>query len=234
MSKKSNESKTPAAPATPTPQSEFFLQDGVVKSQRVYDKNNPLGKNAYTTQTFSTPDEQAIENKATGFISNLVDQVPNVFSMDPGQIAAQREAYAAPQRRALTDSYNEARGSLENAAAGAGMRNSIGFNRYLADRIEKNKAQGLADIEDNATQYQYNLPRMALAPYTDAFNLVNAALSGQQANTMNNVQPAFAGSQAASNFGLSNYGNQVQQYQLNNQRPQQQSGGFFSRLFGGF
>ena len=229
MSKSKNPAP-PAAPETPKPQSEYFYDDGNLRSQRVWDG----GRNAYTTKTFSTPDEKNIQDKATGFISGLVDKVPTAFNMSPEQISGYREAYADPQRRALNDSYNQAQGQANLAGSASGMRNSVGFAKYQADQLEKNRAQGLADIESNAKLMEFELPRMALAPYGDAFNLVNAALSGEQARSMSSLEPSFQGSQATSNFLLnaanSNYANQLNQYQLNNQR----RGGFFSTLFGGF
>jgi hypothetical protein len=224
---KSKKSSSSSTPSTPDPQSEWFFQDGVLQSQRVYDPT----KKGYKTEAFSSPDEKAIQDQATGFIKNLVGQVPNAFNMSPESLDSQVAAYTDPQKRALTDSYNQAKGELNNSAGASGMRNSVGFGNYTANQLEKNKAQGMADIEASGQQYRYNLPRMALAPYMDAFNLYNAALEGQQAQQSQGLDVAMQGSNAANNFALQNYQNQLNRYQLNNQK---KSGGFLGGLFGGF
>lgn len=225
MSKKKS---TPSAPAAPGPQNEYYYDNGVLQSQRVYDPK----LTGYKTESFSSPDELAIQNQATGFIKNLVGDIPNAFNMSPESLDQQVANYTDPQKRALTNSYNEAVGQTGSAANARGMKNSVGFNTYLADKIEKNKAQGLADIEAGGQQLRYQLPSMALAPYADAFNLYNAALQGQQAETSSDLEPSFQGSQATSNFMANNYQNQLNRYQLNNQR--KASGGFLGGLFGGF
>lgn len=222
----SRSSRNTAAPQTPSPQNEFFYSGNNLRSQRVYDPN----RGGYVSTTFSTPQEQAIENQATGFISDLITRMPQDFNMSPERIDRYREDFAAPQRRALTDAYNDALGQANTTATSRGMRNSVGFNDYLASSLEKNRAQGLADIEANARLMEYELPRRALAPYADAFNLVNAALSGEQGRQFQSMEPAFQGSQAANNFMLSNYQNQMSRWQTQNQG--KKKGNFFGWLIG--
>ncbi len=225
---KKQSSSTPV-PEAPKPQNEYFYDNGFLRSDRVYDK----GRGGYISNVYSTPEEQAIDKQATGFISQLVGQVPNAFNMTPEQQNAQIEAYAAPQRRALENSYNQALGTANMAANSSGMRNSVGFENYRADKLDKNRAEGLADIAANSELMRYQLPSMALKPYADAFNLYNAALSGEQAREMSSFEPAYQGSNAGNSFASSNYNNLVNYYQLKNS-PQQKSGGFMSKLFGGF
>lgn len=225
MSKKKSE---PKAPEAPKPQNEYYYDNGTLQSRRVYSK----GLGGYRTDTYSTPDELAIENQSTEFIRDLVGKIPSAFNMSPEALDQQVAAYTDPQKRALANSYNQAAGQAGMAANTSGMRNSVGFNNYLANQLEKNKAQGLADIEAGGQQMRYQLPSMALAPFADAFNLYNAALQGQQADTRSDLEPSFQGSQAASNFMLQNYNNLLNQQQLNNQR--RSSGGFLGGLFGGF
>lgn len=226
MGKSKSSSSKPPEP--PKPQNEYFYDDGFLRSSRVYNS----GQKGYITNSYSTPEEQAIQNQATGFISDLVGRVPQAFNMTPEGLQAGVDAYTQPQMRALNESYNQASGAAKNAAASSGMTNSVGFNKYFADQIERNRAQGLADIAAGGEQMRYQLPRMALAPFTDAFNLYNAALSGEQAREMSQLEPAFQGSQAANNFALGNYQNQLAYHQARNQPTG--GGGFFSKLFGGF
>lgn len=227
MSKGKSSPKPAPVPETPKPQNEYYYQDGVLNSSRVYD----AAKGGYLTNSYSSPEEKAITDKSTAFINNLVGTLPDKFNMSQDQIDEYRNAYADPQKRALEQSYNKALGAANTNANAGGMRNSVGFQGYLANQLEKNKAQGLADIESNAKLMEYDLPNKVLAPYTNAFNLVNAALQGQQANTVSSLEPAFQGSQAGNNFALSNYGNQIAQMQAYNQQLQNnQQNSFTNRL----
>lgn len=221
----------PPAPKAPDPQSERYYEDGFLRSERIYDPTFQ----GYNTRSFSTPEERGIQNQATGFINQLVGQVPGVFDLSQDSINQYKEAYAAPQRRALEESYNKATGQANLAAGAAGLKNSVGFEKFRANELERNKAQGLADIAANAELMGYDLPRKMLAPYADAFNLVNAALSGEQANTIANLEPAFQGSQAGSSAALGSHTGNLNAYQLNQQNQRNRGGGFFSNLlFGGF
>lgn len=225
MSKKKSSSSAPV-PTAPKPQNEYYYNNGTLESSRVYDK----GKGGYLTNSYSTPQEQAIEKNATQFISDLSARIPQEFQMTPEQLDAGVKSYTDPQMRALNESYNQAVGSATNAATSRGVRNSLGFNDYFAKQIERNRAQGSADIAAAGEQMRYQLPSMRLAPFVDAFNLVNAGLSGQQAQQRADLEPSFQGSQSASNYFGGLYPSQLNAWQLMNQ-PKPRSGGF--SLFGG-
>jgi hypothetical protein len=231
MSKSPSTPKPAEVPKAPSPQNEYYYNDGVLASSRVYNKV----QNAYSTNTYSTPDEKAIMDQSNAFIKNLVTTLPQNFNLSPESLNAYGENYAAPQRRALEDSYNQAKGAANTNAMAGGMRNSVGFNGYLANQLEKNKAQGLADIEANKEMMKYDLPNKVLQPYTNAFNLFNAALNGQQANQSNDLNAALQGSNASNSFALSNYGNQLSAMQAYNQQlqnNQKKGGNFFGWLVG--
>ena len=123
MSKKSSgsSSKTTTPPAAPDPTSEYYKEDGVLKSQRVWDPS----KKAYYNETFSTPDEQAINQTATAFINQLVGQVPQNFNMSPESLAQYSDAYAAPQRST---------GDKEGHHAGACRGKHFGHHRDGANQ----------------------------------------------------------------------------------------------------
>lgn len=224
-----NNNKTPAAPAAPTPQSEWYYENGQLKSQRLYDK----GKGGYTSEVFLTPQEQAIQDNATNFLSKAVTGANDAFNMTPEQIQKYKNDYSAPQYRALDDAFNQASGQFNTAASASGMRGSVGAADYFARKIASENARGKADIASNTEMMGFQLPSMALKPYFDVFNLYSGAASGQNQATAQNLEPAFQGSQAGSNFALNNYQNQLGQYNALLQK-QQNSGGFLSRLFGGF
>ena len=225
MSKKPKVSPPPAAPQ---PQNEYYYEGDKLKSQRVYDKS----LNGYVTKSILTPDEQSIQNQGDQFIQSLFNDVPGL--LNPQNMEAQRKAFVDPQVRALEQSYRDTLGNAENGAASTGTLNSIGFENYKANQLDKNLAQGKADIEANAELQKYDLPRRQLAPYMDAYNLLSGALNGEQASVNQNLNPSFTGSQAASNFAASNYGNQLQGWKTNNALQSQSRGGGVGRFFSTF
>jgi hypothetical protein len=202
-SKSSGPKLTP--PAAPTPQNEYYYQDGNLVSQRVFDPN----KNGFIDTSFSTPDQQAIQKNSNQWINGLLGQAQSSFNMSPESLQAGVDAYTKPQYQALDNAYNQALGQTTSAANAGGMRNSVGFNDYLAKQLDKQKAQGYADIAAGGEQYRYQLPSMQLAPYMDAFNLANAAVNGQQAQTAQNLSYPFGGSQSSSGQAINNYQNQL-------------------------
>jgi len=219
-----------APPPTPTPQNAYYYDNGNLKSSSVYNK----AQGGYVNNTYSTPAEAGIKNNSTGFINSLMAQAPNAFNMTPDALQRGVDAYTKPQIQALNNSYNQAEGGAQNAAAASGMTNSVGFGKYNADQIERNRAQGLADIAAGGEQMRYQLPSMAIQPYADAFNLAQGALNGQNVQTNTNLNPSFSGSQAGNSFALQNYQNQLNAY--NNSffgRINNNNSGILS-LFGGF
>ena len=123
-------------------------------------------------------------------------------------------------------------------ASTSGTRGSVGFNRYLANEIERNRAQGLADIENNAVTQGYNLPRLQLAGLSDAFNLFNAAKEGEQATSANSLNSVMQGNTLSNNTLSNIYQNQLQARQLQanleaQKRASSKSGGFLASIFGG-
>lgn len=229
MSKPKASTQSTPAPSAPKPQNELFYENDFLRSSRMYDK----GQNAYISKSFSNPTEQGIENQATDYLGKLVGQIPDAVNLSPEKIKEYSDAYSAPQIQALNDSYNQATGQADQAASSRGLSNSVGFADYKANQIEKNRAQGLADIASNTKMMEYDLPNKILSPYVNQFNLYNAALSGQQASMSQDLEPAFQGSQAANNALSQNYQNQLQAWQAA-QNQNQGRGGLFSFFTGGY
>lgn len=229
--KKSSKSSTPAVPAPPPPQNENYYENGFLRSSNIYDK----ASNTYNTNNYSTEAEQGIEKQATDYIGNMVNTLPGKMDLSPENIQQYKDAYSAPQIAALNQSYNEASGRANQMATKNGMRNSVGFGNYTANQLEKNRAQGLADIQANATMQGYDLPNKILSPYVNQFNLINAALNGEQASMNQDLQPAIQGSAMANNASSQNFANQMMAYNAQMAaKQQQQRGGLFSMFTGGY
>lgn len=225
----SGKSEAPKQPAAPQRQNEYYYQNDILRSQSVYDPR----KKGYINTSFSTPQEQDIEKQATGYLNNLMTGLQGAINLSPETIQGYRDAYTQPQIAALNDSYNLAKGQAMQSASGRGLENSVGFANYTANQLEKNRAQGLADIQANAKQLEYDLPNKMLTPYVNQFNLLNAALNGQQANLAQNLEPSFQGRQASNNYEQQNYQNQWNAWQSQQQQQNQGRGGLFSFFTGG-
>jgi len=216
--------KASAAPAAPTPQNEYNYVDGTLQSSRTKDSNG------WATNVYRTPEEQNIEKQSTKFISDLIPQAQQAFNVSPEGIQQYKDAYTQPQMRALNDAYNQSYGAATNSAGASGMRNSVGFENYRTNQLDKNRAQGAADIAANAEQMGYQLPSMRLQPFADAFNLYNAALNGEQSDQTAQANQAMQGSQLGNNFALQNYANQLSAFNASKQPGA--AGNFFGRMFG--
>lgn len=199
----SGNSLTP--PSAPTPQNEYAYNNGVLASSRVYDPT----KNGYVDNTYLTPAQQQLQTSSTNGLNNVLSQTGQVANMSPDALQKGVDAYTAPQYAALDRAYNQALGQSQNDAASNGMSNSVGFNKYLGDVLDRNKAQGYADIAASGEQMRYQLPNMALQPLANAANIYNGAMNGTQAIQSANLAPSFSGSQAASDFASNNYQNQL-------------------------
>lgn len=228
--------KPPTQPAAPKPQNESYYENGVLRSTRNY---RPALK-SYVTHTYQTPDEQRIAKESTTYMQDLLGRAKSAVNLSPESIAQYGDAYANPQISALNDSYNKAKGEADMSAAGSGMRNSVGFNHYMVNEVEKNRAQGLADIASNRKMMELDLPNKLLQPYVNEYNLFSGAMQGQQANMMQNLEPAFQGSQAASNAANATFQNQSNALNQNYQNQmnyynasQPRRGGLFSFFTGG-
>jgi len=227
MSKGNSGNSSGQAPASAKPQNEYNYENGFLRSQRVYD---PKMK-GYVDNSFSKPNEQGIENQATDYMGTLVNQLPNAVNLSPEAIQGYKDAYTQPQIAALNDSYNQATGQAQSAASARGLTNSVGFGNYTANQLEKNRAQGLADIQANAQMMAYDLPNKILSPYVNQFNLYNAALQGQQASMAQDMDPSFQGSQAGTNAALELQKQALARWQA--QQPQSSRGGLAGFFTGG-
>lgn len=218
-------------PDPPQPTNEYIYEDGVMKGSRTYDP----GSRSYYNQTFRSQAEKDLYNAAqSGALSAL--QGGNAIDLSPEAIARYRDAYAAPQRDALTRSYNEAKGAATSSANASGLQDSVGFNKYLAGELERNKAQGLADIENNATMMEYQLPSLLMQPWVDKYNFNNAALTSDEAASRADLAGILQGTGISNDFTQNGYNQLLAKNQFRAQYapvPQQRSGGFLSRLFGG-
>jgi len=208
-----NSGGVPSAPSA-TPQNSYNYLNGNLTSSAVY---NP-SKNGYVTNAYMSPGQQDIQSLGeTGIKSSLRNMQSAVAGLNGGQIKQYTDAYMQPQITALNNAYNDAYGTATNLAGANGTLGSVGFDRYLGNNIERNRAQGLADIQANGVLAGYQLPSLVMAPYEQQQQMYQSALQGANGTIQQQQQPSFTGLQAgqnASQLALNNYQNQLMQFQL--------------------
>jgi hypothetical protein len=207
-----NRTPEPAPPPqAPKPENQFFMKNGQLQSSTVkYDAaKSPTGQAGWVTNVAQTPQEKAIETQSNQFISDLIPKVNGVMGQD---LSTYKQNFMAPQLAALDEGYNKSLGRARDVAGARGTSVSTGFEKYRADNIDRNRAQGRADIAANAELSAPDYMRSLLAPYADMMNMYSAALGGQQAQTFNSADASLRGSQLGNSINSNAYGNQLNQY----------------------
>jgi hypothetical protein len=219
----------PPVPQAPKPENQFFMKNGQVQSSTVKYKagDSPTGQAGWVTNVTQTPQEKAIEAQSNQFISDLIPKVNGIMGQD---LSTYKQNFMAPQLAQLEEGYNRATGRAKDAAGARGTNISTGFEKYRTNQIDKNYAQGRADIAANAELSAPEYMRSLLAPYADGLNMYSAALGGQQAQTFNSADASLRGSQLGNSINSNAFGNQLNQYNasLAGQPPPRQ------RIFGIF
>lgn len=220
-------------PEPPQPQNDYVYQNGAMLSSRIYDPS--IG--GYKTNLYSNAQDQEIENLSRVGLTNALNAARNM-KWDSQSLQPYVQSFVDPQKRALNESYNQAVGGLTNSASAAGMQDGVGFQNYKVNQIERNRAQGLADIEAAGKQYELNLPSQLMAPYLNQANLFSSALGNQQAFNSSNMEAAMQGANSSNQFFLNRYGNDLNRQQIQFQQQmasrQQRRPSFFGKLLGGF
>lgn len=216
--------KVPQAAVRPL--NAYTYQNGALTASMTY--NPKLG--GYQFQNYLSPQQKAIyDNSEYGINNTLTGMSQALGNLSPATINQYEQEYMTPQVNQLNRSYNDAYGAAADAAGANGTLGSVGFDRYLGNNLEYNRAQSLANIQANAAIAGYNLPNLVMLPYVNELNTYQNALNNDQSNFSANQQPLQFGAQSANNFNLQNYPNLLNQYYTQNP-----FGSFFGWMNGGY
>jgi hypothetical protein len=218
--------KIPPPTPLPPPQNEYFYNGNQLAAQRVF---NPAS-NGYESRTFLTPEQQAFQDQANQGLARVNSQMGLIDTSAAG-IDRYKQSLIAPQMQALENSYRRDLGDARGSANASGMMNSIGFEAYKANQLDRNKGELAANIANNAEMNKQDYVRKQFAPLMELANYYQGGLGNQQAQQMNYYSPTLQGSEAANNYNLQRAGfidNQnMQRYQMKASRPS-----LFSSLLG--
>lgn len=209
------------------PASEYFYTGNTLTSQRVFDP----ATRSYTSRLLLTPQEQQMQDAARAGLNQVLEQAQQI-NVTPEQMDTYKQQLMTPQINALDREYGNLRRDAIGQANASGMLNSVGFERFRANELDRNKAEQLANIEANAETGKYQLPMLQMQPLAQMANFYGGILGNQQQANIANIDPAMQGSNATNKFFLD------QRQTLENAALQRagfkaQNKGFFGRLFGG-
>lgn len=211
----------PPPPAPPPPASEYFYEGDQLTGARIY---NPVA-NTFETRNYLDPDQQALQGKAQAGLSQSIDDISQLIN-DPSAFQGRLDEFAAPQLRALQGTYDDAMANATAEAVASGMGNSVGFDDYRANELDRKLALDRADIMSGAQQ-------QLLGQLSGLAGMQGDVLSGERSFSSAMMPMLLQGGATGGNQLSQNYNLRLQQAQLANQmRPQGRS--FFSKLFNPF
>ena len=168
-------------------------------------------------------------------IQQLYPQIQNALALNPNEQNRFTESLYQPQRQKLMDEYRNVLGETVGNANSSGMLDSIGFQNYRTNQLDKNLTQGLSDLYNQSYLQSFNLPQLKLAPMEQALNMYKGIQGDITNRAMQTLEPSFQGSQAGTNWASTRYNAEQSRLiaELNEQarRAQQPGGGFFKGLF---
>lgn len=194
-----------------------------VNGRRVGGRNYNANTNTFQNRISMPKMERRIYNQGLKGYNKMLGQVDNAMAVTPEERQRFVDELYNPNAAKLKDEYRSTLGDAMGAANSAGVMNSIGFENYRANQLDKNLMQGLSDLYSQANLQAYELPNLKLAPIANAMSLYDASAEGPFNRTMRMFEPSFQGFTTGNNLGMQRYS------LLPNSNMQQ--GGFFSSLF---
>lgn len=202
------------------PMSEFTSING----RRVSDRQYNSGSNSYFDNIYLDPLETNILETGKQSFSNLLNKVPGAVATTDAERKTFADALYNPQRDNLVNEYKNTLGEAVNAGNAAGTLNSIGFENYRANQLDKNLMEGLSQIRNQAEIQSYDLPNLKLDPIIRALSVYDTSINSPTQRGLQLLDPSFQGSQAANNFAL-------QRFQVLANQPQKKSSRSFTSSF---
>ncbi len=176
-------------------------------------------RNFSTTVNPNSQDYQTYTAAGSG-LTGLLGKLSTAMDVSPEARDKYTQDLFNPVAGQINSEYDRQVDQSVNRFGAMGGLNSLGFNRFVTDRIEKNRARALSDAMSGASVAAYDLPGKITQPIINAIG-VNDAVQGNAFNrVMAAVNPAFQGYQVVQN-------NALQQQQVDQQKPK----GFLSSLF---
>jgi len=129
-----------------------------------------LGPNGYSTNINLSPDQRNTWNSANSGISSLMNSIGSIANTSPQQHQTYTNELYQPQANQIQSNYTQSKDQAYAQAANLGGLNSLGFNRYNSNILDKNENTALQNAYDTADMQAYQVPNMQISTITSALN----------------------------------------------------------------
>lgn len=166
--------------------------------------SSTLGPNGYSTKVSFSPDQQRTWDTSNKGIADLLSGVSGIVSTDPAKREAYRDQLYQPLADEIKTNFGTARDRAYSRFASIGGLNSLGFNRYNNNMIDKNENKALSQAFNSSDLQSYSLPSLLLSPIQQALGLYSGAQGQLYNQAMGAVTPAMQGQQASNQYNVDN------------------------------
>lgn len=205
-------------PSSPVPYSSTSI-NGVKKGWSGYDS---------VTNQFAQGIQQSDEEKKQQLLNNqlLINSLGGANNViqnlnDPKQREQDYLDLYNPAKSEVERAYNRDTGSAINNAATRGTLNSIGFQNYRTNELDRNYADTLGNLSSNARIQSLQIPGIRLAPYTDAAAMAQSGLDAQTQRELSLLDPSFRGQFMGANTLSQNFLDRLNALKMQNDTLQQ-------------
>lgn len=163
-----------------------------------------LGPNGYSTKVNFDPNQQKIWDTSNKGIADLLGNIGGIVSTDPAKRESYRDQLYQPLADEITTNYDTARDRAYSRFASIGGLNSLGFNRYNNNMIDKNENKALSQAFNSADLQSYQLPSMLLSPIQQALGIYSGSQGQLYNQAMGAVGPTMQGQQLSNKYNEDN------------------------------
>lgn len=208
MGKKKTES--PQMPQAPTATNSKIYQDGFLTGE-TYQKNGET-----VNKSYSTPFQQQQLQASQQYIPEIQQRILNPSADQQNSWKAIADANKAEQMKGFNENYGKMRDNLVQNLSSRGLQKSSAVP-YMTNEFAKTQADKLNTIENQTISEQQTAKNNDLNYNNTLLNMLSGNYNNQLQTSQTNLNNANTGFNAGNNFNLSNYGNQMDNWALQQQ-----------------
>lgn len=187
-----------------------FFSNGRLVSSSLYDPKT----RQYTNTVNQNPEDLALQNQSRLGVLQLVPKINQVLDTSPEAKAAYADEFYKPALRAIQLQAQEGTDQANTRFSQTGMGNSVGYGRYVADRIADKAMGQAADAKSNSIIQGEQLQGIRLAPLIQAFQAYQNADNNIYNRQFSDLAPAFQAQQTGFDQRQRLYDNELRRYDL--------------------
>ncbi len=216
MSRKKKKNST-SAPPPPVPSNSYYYEGNVLRSSSVFDPS----RNAYVTQTHSTPSEVEAQRKLQQNYNNYLSQLEKSGPEQAQRLKEFESSIFAQSRKPLDEEYQRGMSQAKESFNASGFMNSTGFEDYRMQNLDKLYQEGLQQASVDAKLAREQLARDFESQLMQKFGLTADILNANASSSLSTGAFPQAGVNSLNQFNQQNYNELLNQ--LRSQRMQRES-----------